>query len=290
MMLTARSFAAKNNYDVDPDQDFAALGAANVASALFQGFAVSGASSRTAVSDAAGGRTHAVGLFAAAGVAAVLLFLTGLLQFVPLAALGAVLVLAGLSLVDLNSLRVIYRIDRTEALLSALATIGVVAVGPVNAILFAVILALLRFIKLMARPRVEILGKVEGYPGLHSLERHEQGQSIPGLLLFRFNGPITFFNAPYFKRELLKAAEQSGPELRHVVVDLLPVSAIDATGLLTIQELNAALEAKNISLNAAGRATEWRIWAGSRGLEERLIRFHPTLRQAVRELSGETTR
>lgn len=290
MMLTARSFAAKNGYDVDPDQDFAALGAANVASALSQGFAVSGASSRTAVSDTAGGRTQAVGLVAAAAVALVLLFFTAPLQYVPLAALGAVLVVAGLSLIDIESLRLIYRIDPTEALLSVLATLGVVAVGPVNAILFAVVLALLRFIKLMSRPRVEILGKVEGFPGLHSLERHEHGQSIPGLLLFRFNAPITFFNAPHFKRELMRAIDEQDPGLRHVVIDLLPVSAIDATGLLTITDVIKALEARNIGLNAAGRATEWRLWADKRGFDGRRIRFFPTLRQAVRELSEEGSR
>ena len=287
MMLTARSFAAKNGYDVDADQDFAALGAANVASALSQGFAVSGADSRTAVSDAARGRTQAVGLVAAAAVALVLLFFTAPLQFVPLAALGAVLVAAGLSLIDIASLRLIYRIDPTEALLSVLATLGVVAVGPVNAILFAVMLALLRFIKLMSRPPAEILGKVEGFPGLHSLERHERGQSIPGLLLFRFNAPITFFNSPYFKRELMRAIDESGPGLRHVVIDLLPVSTIDATGLMTLTELSAALKARGIGFNAAGRATEWRLWADKRGFDRQRVRFFPTLRQAVRELSEE---
>jgi len=135
-MLTARSFAVKNRYDIDPDQDFAALGVANVASSLSQGFAVSGADSRTAMSDAMGGRTHAVGLVAAATVTLVLLFFTAPLQYVPLAALGTVLVVAALSLVDLSSLKLFYRIDRTEAVLSVLATLGVVAVGAVNAILF----------------------------------------------------------------------------------------------------------------------------------------------------------
>jgi high affinity sulfate transporter 1 len=287
MMLTARSFAAKNGYDVDADQDFAALGAANVASALSQGFAVSGADSRTAVSDAAQGRTQAVGLVAAAAVALVLLCFTAPLQFVPLAALGAVLVAAGLSLIDISSLRLIYRIDPTEALLSVLATLGVVAVGPVNAILFAVLLSLVRFIKLMSRPAVEILGKVQGFPGLHSLERHERGQSIPGLLLFRFNAPITFFNAPYFKRELMRAIDESGPGLRHVVIDLLPVSTIDATGLMMLTELSDALKARGIGFNAAGRATEWRLWADKRAFDRQRVRFFPTLRQAVRELSEE---
>ena len=285
MMLTARSFATKNGYDIEPDRDFAALGVANVASAVSQGFAISGADSRTAMSDAAGGRTHAVGLVAAAAVALVLLFLTAPLQYVPMAALGAVLVVAGLSLIDIRSVSLFYQIDRTEAVLSGLATLGVVAVGAVNAILFAVVLALLRFIKLMSRPRVEILGKIEGLPGLHSLERHEGGQEVPGMLLFRFNAPITFFNAPYFKRELMRVVDEAGPDLRHVVVDLLPVTNIDATGLLTLTELVGMLETRGIRLNAAGRATEWRNWAQSRGFAGNRIRIYPTLRQAVRDLS-----
>ncbi len=286
LMLTARSFASKNGYEVDADHDFAALGVANVASALSQGFAISGADSRTAVSDAAGGRTRAVGLVTAAAITAVLLFLTEPLQYVPTAALGAVLVMAGLSLVDIATVRLIYRIDRTEAALSVLATLGVVAVGAVNAILLAVVLSLVRFIKLLSRPSIEILGKVEGYPGLHSLERHEAGQAIPGLLLVRFNAPITFFNAPYFKREVMKAADAAGPELRHVVLDLLPIPSIDATGLLTVLEVVEALAARGVDFNAAGRATEWRHWAEARGFDERRIRLFPTLRQAVRDLSA----
>ena len=287
LMLTARSFAAKNDYDIDADQDFAALGAANIASAVSQGFAVSGADSRTAMSNEAGGRTHAVGLVVAAAVALVLLFFTAPLQYVPMAALGAVLIAAAMSLIDFGSLRLFYRIDPTEALLSVLATLGVVAVGAVNAILFAVVLALLRFIRLVSRPRVEILGKVEGFPGFHSLVRHEDGKSVPGLLLFRFNAPITFFNAPYFKRELLRAVDEAGSGLHHVVIDLLPVTSIDATGLMTITELATALNARGIGLNAAGRLTEWDIWAAERGFDRYGIGAFPTLRQAVRELSSQ---
>ena len=285
MMLTAQSFATKNGYDIEPDQDFAALGVANVASAVSQGFAISGADSRTAMSDAAGGRTHAVGLVAAAAVALVLLFFTTPLQYIPMAALGAVLVVAGVSLIDIRSVRLFYQIDRTEAVLSALATLGVVALGAVNGILFAVVLALLRFIKLMSRPRVEILGKVEGLPGLHSLDRHEGSQEFPGMLLFRFNAPITFFNAPHFKRELIRVVDAAGPNLRHIVIDLLPVTNIDATGLLTVTQLVQTLETRGIRLNAAGRATEWRNWARSRGFAGDRIRIFPTLRQAVRDLS-----
>jgi high affinity sulfate transporter 1 len=289
LMLTARSFAAKNGYDIDADQDFAALGAANIASAVSQGFAVSGADSRTAMSDAAGGKTQAVGLVAATAVALVLLFFTTPLQYVPTAALGAVLIAAALSLADVQSLRLFYRIDRSEAVLSVLATLGIVAVGAVNAILFAVVLALLRFIRLMSRPTVEILGTVEGFPGFHALARHEGARTPPGLLLFRFNAPITFFNASYFKRELLRAVDEAPPGLRHVVVDLLPVTNIDATGLMTVIDLAAALEARGIALNAAGRLTEWDNWAAERGFGGRRIGAFPTLRRAVRKLSSNPT-
>ena len=136
----------------------------------------------------------------------------------------------------------------------------------------------------MSRPRVEILGKIEG-SGHHLLERHEGGQVIPGILLFRFNAPIFFFNAPYFKRELMRVVDEAGPNLRHVVIDLLPVTNIDATGLLTVTELVEETETRGVRLNAAGRATEWQNWARSRDFAGNRIRIFPTLRQAVRELS-----
>src|ERR1700757_4492266 len=181
MMLTSRSFASKNRYDIDADREFAALGTANIASALSRGFAVSGADSRTAMSDATGGRTQVTGLFGAATIAVVLLFFTDPLRYVPTAALGAVLVKAAASLVDLRALDTIYKIDRREFALSIVATLGVVAVGSMEAILVAVVLAILRFVKLVSRPKIEILGEVQGFPGFHAVDRHPEAVTVPGL-------------------------------------------------------------------------------------------------------------
>jgi high affinity sulfate transporter 1 len=284
MMLTARSFASKNRYDIDSDREFAALGAANIAAAVSQGFAVSGADSRTAMNDTAGGRTQVAGLVAAAAIAAVLLFFTGPLRYLPIAALGAVLVKAAVSLVDHSNLRLLYRIDRREFALSLLATIGVVAVGAVPAILFAVTLALLRFVHLVSRPAAEVLGKVEGLSGWHSVERHPGAATVPGVLLFRFNAPIVFFNAPQFKREVLAAAEAAGPGLRWFVLDMIPVTLIDATGLYTATELVATLRARGVTFAVAGRLTEWDLWAAKRdwkpGSGGEFLRF-PTMDAAV---------
>lgn len=285
MMLTSRSFASKNKYDIDADREFAALGVANIASGLSRGFAVSGADSRTAMSDATGGRTQVTGLVAAATIAVVLLFFTGPLRYVPVAALGAVLVKAALSLIDVPALRTIYKIDNREFALSVLATLGVVALGAIQAILVAVVLAILRFIRLVSRPKIEILGEVQGLPGLHAIERHPEAATIPGLILLRFNAPLVFFNAPYFKRGVMAAADAAGPSLRWLVLDMLPITLVDSTGLYTAEEVADVLRERGVLLAAAGRQTEWRLWAESlkRASSDRKIRFYPTFREVIRE-------
>ncbi|MGY8684278.1 SulP family inorganic anion transporter [Bradyrhizobium sp. UFLA05-153] len=283
-MLTARSFASKGGYEIDADRELAAFGAANLASALSQGFAVTGADSRTAVAVASGGRTQVTGLVAAATIAAVLLFLTGPLRYVPIAALGALLVFASISLFDTRTLREIWSIDRSEVVLAVITTLGVVALGAINGILIAVGLALVRFVKLTARPRDEVLGTVDGLPGLHSVERHPDARTFPGLVLYRFDGPLTFFNSDYFKARALTVADAAGPELRWFVIDAIPVSQIDTTGLYALRDLRERLEARGTFLMLAGRKAEFLEWFREAGLyrPEHETWILPTLRQALK--------
>ena len=283
--LTARSFAAKGGYRIDVDREFAAFGAANISSALSQGFVVTGADSRTAVAVAAGGRTQVTGLVAAAAIAAVLLFLTEPLRHVPIAALGAVLIFAAFSLFDVSTLREIWRYDRLEVGLSVITTLSVVAFGAIDGILIAVALALARFVKQAARPRDEILGKVEGLPGFHSMERHgTAARTVPGLVVFRFNGPLTFFNADYFKQRALAAADGAGENLRWFIIDAIPISDIDVNGLYALRDLNTDLEARGTTLVFAGRRTEFLIWLREIGVYSAELdkRLFPTLSQAFK--------
>lgn len=283
MMLTARSFAARNRYEIDVDREFAALGAANLAASLSQSFAISGADSRTAMADAAGGRTQVTGLVAAATIALVLLFLTEPLRYVPIAALGAVLITASFSLLDLKSLRTLGRLDRRELALSLLATLGVIWVGAIQAILVVVILALLRFVQLTARPRVEVLGEVVELSGFHALDRHPEARTDPGLVLLRFNAPLVFFNAPYFKQQVLAAIAASGSDLRWLVLDAMPLTQVDVTGYDTLDALARLLHEHGAELVIAGRLTETQQWLASKGLGEHRVvdRHFPTLRRAV---------
>jgi high affinity sulfate transporter 1 len=287
-MLAARSFASKGRYEIDADREFAAFGAANIASAISQGFAVTGADSRTAVADSAGGRTQVTGLVAAAAIAVVLLFLTDPLRYVPIPALGALLMFAALSLFDTRTLREIWKIDRAEVGLALITTLGVIAVGAINGILIAVGLALVRFVKLTARPKDEILGVVDGLPGFHSIERQPGAKTFPGLVLYRFDGPLTFFNADYFKQRALAVANAAAPELRWFVIDAVPISQIDITGLYALRDLREQLEERGTAMILAGRKAEFLDRMQLAGLyrPEHDQWVFPTLRQALKAYTG----
>jgi high affinity sulfate transporter 1 len=280
-MVAARAFADRNRYEINADREVAALGAANVAAAFVQGFVVNGTNSRTAVAELAGGRTQMTGIFAALVVAAMVAFFTWPLQFIPSVALAAMLVVAGASLFSWSGVASIGRIHKREVWIALIATVGVIVVGVMNAILLAVVLALLSFVQLSARPRVERLGSVEGQPGFHSLERHAQAQTPAGLVLFRFNGPIVFFSATHFRRQVLAAVAHD--DVRWFVLDLAPVNMVDATGVFTMKQLFDELRERGIVTCAVGSESEWTEWAAARGMQERLAktRFFPTLEKAV---------
>lgn len=283
-MLTARSFAAKNGYDLDDDREFAAVGVANIASSLTNGFAISGADSRTAMNDMTGGRTQLASLVAAASIALVLLWLTEPLRFVPTAALGAVLVMAAISLVDLSTPRSLWREARGEFWICLLATLGVVVFGSLPGIVMAIAIALARFIRVVARPSYEVLGTVPGEKGFHSVARHPNADHVAGLCLFRFNAPIVFFNARYFKRSALAALEQADAAPGWFVLDAIAVTGVDATGKLALDELRAELQKRGVSLIVAGRRTQALDWMKRHGLEDVAASelYFPTLRAAVR--------
>ena len=161
-MITARSFASRNRYEIDVNREFIALGACNIAAGLSQGFAVTGADSRTAISDAMGGKTQVTGLVAAAAMALILLFLTGPLRYLPISALGAVLVSAAIGLFDWPALVRFYRIHEGEFMVCMAAMVGVVVLGALQGIAVAIGLAMLVLLYRTARPSDGVLGRVPG--------------------------------------------------------------------------------------------------------------------------------
>ncbi|MCG8992978.1 STAS domain-containing protein [Laribacter hongkongensis] len=288
-ILTARSFASKRSYDIDSEREFAAIGYANMAAALGNSFAISGTDSRTAVSDMAGGRTPLVSIVSALVMAVVLLFLTGPLRYVPVAALAAILVQAGLSMIDIKGMRELWRVSHMAVVLSLVTTAGVAAFGMIDGIGLAIGLSLLRFIRVMARPSDALLGRDPRLPGYFDLRLHPDARALPGGLIYRFNAPLVFFNAPYFRHRVLRQCETAGPDVRWIVIDMLPMTQVDATGLRTLEQLMAELDRRGIRMALAGRLGDLQVWFGASGAmseAEAQARLYPTLKRAIKVLQA----
>ncbi len=249
--VLSRSYAARTGTRVDPNQEMVALGAANLATGLFQGFPISSSASRTPVAEAAGARTQLTGVVGALAVAALLLFAPGLLRHLPYAALAAVVIASALGLFEIADLRRIYRIQRWEAWLSIVCAAGVVLFGAIAGIGVAVLLALIEFVWDAWRPYSAVLGRVRGLKGYHDVERHPEGRQIPGLLLLRWDAPLFFANAEWFRERVLGAVAQAPSPPRWVVVAAEPVTSVDVTAADMLVELDEALFAAGIELSFA---------------------------------------
>jgi high affinity sulfate transporter 1 len=268
-MVTARSFAARNRYDIDVDQEFIALGTCQIASGLSQGFAVTGADSRTAVNDAMGGKTQMVGLIAAATMTAVLFFLTEPLRYLPVAALGAVLIVAAIGLFDVAALGKMWRVNRAECVLSLFTTLGVIWLDLLHGILLAVGCALLLLIKRASRPPDAVLGRVPGMKGWHELTHHPEATTHPGLMVYRFSAAIVFFNAGYFKKRVLELVA-GHPNIEWFIVDGSTINLVDITSAEMLETLAEELAARGIRFGLANVRREVRNQLARAGAMERI--------------------
>jgi high affinity sulfate transporter 1 len=274
MMTTARGFAAKNGYAIDVNQDMIALGISDLASSLSRGFVVSGADSRTAVADATGGKSQVTALVAAATMAAVLLFLTRPLAYLPTAALAAILVSSALGLFDVASLRRYYRVSRPEFWLSMVAMLGVMTVGVLPGVLIAVGLALLKLLRLASRPHDVVLGLVQERDDVYSAVEEKGGRTIPGLIIYRFDSSLLFFNADYFKDRVRAIIRNANTKPAWFLCDVESVPVLDITGADALEELRAELAGEGIVLAIARAKGLFRVMLERSGVAETIGRQH----------------
>lgn len=266
MMLTARSFAAKNGYDIDADKEFQALGLANLASAFSQGFAISGADSRTAVNDANGGKSQLVSVIAAAVIGAIAIFAYQPLQYIPIAALGVVLIIASMSLLDLKGVWQLRKRNKDAFYLASITLVSVLVIGVIPGITLAVLLGLFQFLRVVMRPRDQVLG-LDKKGTVRSIDPSGKATAIPGLIIYRFNSPLTYFNAPYFKRRLLELSEAGGSDVVCVVVDAVSsFTHLDLSVMAMLGDVQTILKKRGIRLVIAGRKRSLRKWCELTGV------------------------
>src|SRR4051812_13193817 len=244
---TSSAFAARTKQEVSGDGEMIGIGAANVAASLFQGFPVSTSGSRTAVAEQAGAKTQLTGVVGAGAIILMLVFVPGLLRSLPQPTLGAVVIAASLSLVDVAGSVRLWRQRRVEFLLMIAAFLGVALLGVLPGIAVAVGLSILNVFRRAWWPYQTTLGRVPGIPGHHDRTQHPDAEELPGLVIFRFDAPLFFANARTFREEVRHLAHADPPP-RWIVVAAEPLTDVDTTAADMLSDLDTELNAAGTSL------------------------------------------
>jgi high affinity sulfate transporter 1 len=246
--VLSQSLATRRREVVDPNQELVALGAANLAAGLFHGFPISASASRTPVAISAGARTQLTPLVGATAIILLLLVAPGALRNLPQPMLAAVVITAAIGLVDAHAVRRLYRVRRPEFVLWLTAFLGVAVLGVLVGILVAIVLSLADFVRRAWRPYDAVLGREDELKGYHDLERHPNARQVPGLLLYRFDAPLFFANADYFRGRISDLVATTTPPTRWVVVAAEPITDIDSTAADALLELLRELRQQQVVL------------------------------------------
>ena len=203
------------------------------------------------MAEASGARTQLTGVVGAVAVALLLLAAPNLLQNLPTAALAAVVIASAIGLFEVKDLMRIYRMQPWEFWLSIVCLVGVAVFGAIPGIGFAIIIAVIEFLWDGWRPHSAILGRAEGVEGYHDIGRYPNARQIPGLVLFRWDAPLFFANAEFFRERVLDATTKSPTPIRWLVVAAEPVTSVDVTAADALAELDKTLAAAGIDLRFA---------------------------------------
>ncbi len=286
---TASAFAARTGQEVRGNGEMIGIGAANLAAGLFQGFPVSTSGSRTAVAERSGAKTQLAGVTGAALIILMIVLVPGLFRNLPQPALAAVVITAALSLADIPATVRLWRQRKAEFLLSIAAFLGVALLGVLPGIVIAVVLSILNVFRRAWWPYATVLGRVEGVEGYHDIHFYPEAEHLPGLVIYRFDGPLFFANATRFRDEIRRLA-QAEPKPSWILIAAEPVTDVDTTAADMLTELDEALNAQGISLVFAELKDPVRAKIERYGLTRTIDPHHffPTITAATAAFRDET--
>jgi len=282
----ARTIADKHGYKINPRQELLALGAANFVAAFSHGFPVAGGLSQSSVNDKAGARTPLALVFASATIAICLQYFTNLLHNLPNVMLAAIVLMAVKGLFDVAALRHLWRVSRFEFSIAIVALVGVLLLGILKGVLVAVVASILLLLATAARPRVAVLGRIPGTSRFSDLERHPDNEQISGILIFRVQASLLYFNVEHVRNRVWEKIGETDP-LRLVICDLSNSPYIDVAGAGMLSALNKDLAKRGVRVRIVEAHAKVRDLLRAEGLEEQVGYFgrHMSIDQAIVEFA-----
>ncbi len=287
-IATARSFASKDGSKIDGNAELRAMGVYNIGAAMTQGFPVSSSASRTALGYLIGARTQMYSLVALVGVVIILLTAHGLLAQFPKAALGALVVYAGLRLIDIPEFKRLFRFRRdgglsSEFVLAILTFIAVLLLGVLYGVIAAVGISILNLLRRVARPHDAVLGFVPGMPGMHDVDDYPDATLEPGLMIYRYDAPLFFANAENFVARAIRSVDQNPDPVEWFILNAEANSEMDLTAVDALANLRTELAARGIHFGMARVKNETLVALENGGQLEEIGRqnIYATLPTAV---------
>jgi SulP family sulfate permease len=251
--VLAANAIEKDHADLlDPNQEFRALGAANLAVGLVGGFPANSSSSRSFALAQAGARSQVANLFGCAAVGLSLLFLTPLFHNLPSAALAGVILVTAIGLIDIKGLRRLYQLRTADFVLAAITLAGVIITGPMGGIVVGIVASLMDVIRRTIMPRTAVLGRVPDQQGQwRDTSQSPEAATVPGVLVYRFEAPLFFGNADLFRHEVVQLVDTAIPPVHDVIVNAEGINDLDVTGAEAITALAKDLRDRDVRLSFA---------------------------------------
>jgi SulP family sulfate permease len=244
----ARALAQEHGYEIDARQELLALGVANLASAIGQGYPVAGGLSQSTVNDRAGARTPLALVFASITIALGLVFLTASLANLPNVVLAAIVLVAVKGLINIPELYRVWKVSRMEFWIAMAAFAGVLLLGILKGVLLAAIVSMLLLIRRVARPRVARLGRIPGTNRFSDRERNPDNEAVPGVLIVRVESSLLYFNVDHVRDCARRLIAEAGKDLHLAIWDLSSSPYVDIAGARMLGEVQRELAARGAKL------------------------------------------
>jgi len=247
-----RTYANRNNYSIDSNQELLSLGLGNLINGFFHGLPASGSFSRSAVNEEAECKTPISNIFAAIMIVITLLFLTPLFYYLPYPSLAAVVIVAGFNLIDLKSLKYLYETKKRDFTIAIFTFLITIIIGIQEGIILGITVSLLAILYRQSKPNIVELGHLPGTRSFKDLERYPKAKRITKILILRIDASFSFANAKYFKDNLLKKARDKEVQIEDVLLDCSAVNDLDTTALGALSDIIDALKERQIKLYLTG--------------------------------------
>ena len=250
-ILLSRAMAEKHDYTIDADRELMALGAANIATSVVQGFSVGGSQTRTLLNSAVGGRTQMANLASVVFLASFLLFAGATLTPLPKVIIAAILTYAGFSLINIADVKRIWNEHRQTAWITIATAAAVIFIGVLPGIIMGTSFSIAMLLAELAHPHDALLVRKPGSEELHDMGDDDRAQDIPGLVVYRFYGPLIFANVSYFIERLQDFIDDPEHPVRRVVIDARAIPSVDYSAQEKLRPFFRKLKQQGIELAIA---------------------------------------